>query len=551
MRTYPHPVGGLAGGLRLLAGLALLVACARPTPAAAQQRASIWSSSARPGVYQSFDSDHGPRWRTRGHRPARGVAAAQFLARGRRRRSLRPRPRPMTTGVSVKSFGISGALQFPDRHAGAPSTSRPAAARPSTGATVRPRLCPAPRSAARSGALLAGVGFRVGVTPTVMIRGRRAATTATGASSPDRRSGDLVQLRHQPGPEPHAGQQADPRRRRRRRPRQPRPVHRHAAGRERRRPRLPQRRRRRRRARRRRPLSDHGGGRRGGRAGLLQGLRRRQHPRWPRSLPGYPGRRAGRSRAAAPRTATATRSPTASTAAPRRPRGATVDALGCPGDEDGDGVLDGLDRCPRTPTGTHGDPHRLSPRARRPGEEQHRPRRRPTSHRPTRRRPPLRPSGSPAPGPTRRPNHRRRPSRTPWPGRSGGRTSRYPRRNFRPAAFPASRSFRGRRGCSRRRTSPSTRSPICCVPARRPGSRSARTPTTSGVAADNLRITVAAGGGGARLPGREGRELPADRRAGVRVVRAADPGHDAQRSRGQPSGGDSTGGDGPLICVIG
>jgi outer membrane protein OmpA-like peptidoglycan-associated protein len=33
------------------------------------------------------------------------------------------------------------------------------------------------------------------------------------------------------------------------------------------------------------------------------------------------------------------------------PQGATVDALGCPGDEDGDGVLDGLDRCPRTPTG--------------------------------------------------------------------------------------------------------------------------------------------------------------------------------------------------------
>ncbi|HEY8257570.1 MAG TPA: OmpA family protein [Gemmatimonadales bacterium] len=33
------------------------------------------------------------------------------------------------------------------------------------------------------------------------------------------------------------------------------------------------------------------------------------------------------------------------------PRGATVDVLGCPGDEDGDGVLDGLDRCPRTPTG--------------------------------------------------------------------------------------------------------------------------------------------------------------------------------------------------------
>jgi outer membrane protein OmpA-like peptidoglycan-associated protein len=33
------------------------------------------------------------------------------------------------------------------------------------------------------------------------------------------------------------------------------------------------------------------------------------------------------------------------------PKGATVDALGCPGDEDTDGVLDGLDRCPRTPIG--------------------------------------------------------------------------------------------------------------------------------------------------------------------------------------------------------
>src|SRR5918995_21783 len=33
------------------------------------------------------------------------------------------------------------------------------------------------------------------------------------------------------------------------------------------------------------------------------------------------------------------------------PRGATVDALGCPGDEDADGVLDGLDRCPRTAIG--------------------------------------------------------------------------------------------------------------------------------------------------------------------------------------------------------
>ena len=34
-----------------------------------------------------------------------------------------------------------------------------------------------------------------------------------------------------------------------------------------------------------------------------------------------------------------------------RPLRASVDQLGCPGDEDGDRVLDGLDRCPRTPAG--------------------------------------------------------------------------------------------------------------------------------------------------------------------------------------------------------
>lgn len=37
---------------------------------------------------------------------------------------------------------------------------------------------------------------------------------------------------------------------------------------------------------------------------------------------------------------------------PDTPKGATVDALGCPSDSDGDGVLDGLDQCPNTPPGT-------------------------------------------------------------------------------------------------------------------------------------------------------------------------------------------------------
>jgi OOP family OmpA-OmpF porin len=36
---------------------------------------------------------------------------------------------------------------------------------------------------------------------------------------------------------------------------------------------------------------------------------------------------------------------------PDTPRGATVDQWGCPSDSDGDGVYDGIDRCPDTPRG--------------------------------------------------------------------------------------------------------------------------------------------------------------------------------------------------------
>lgn len=39
-------------------------------------------------------------------------------------------------------------------------------------------------------------------------------------------------------------------------------------------------------------------------------------------------------------------------ACPGTPRGARVDARGCPADSDGDGVYDGLDACPGTPKGT-------------------------------------------------------------------------------------------------------------------------------------------------------------------------------------------------------
>jgi outer membrane protein OmpA-like peptidoglycan-associated protein len=42
---------------------------------------------------------------------------------------------------------------------------------------------------------------------------------------------------------------------------------------------------------------------------------------------------------------------------PDTPKGATVDANGCPKDSDGDGVLDGIDQCPNTPKGAVVDEH--------------------------------------------------------------------------------------------------------------------------------------------------------------------------------------------------
>ena len=52
-----------------------------------------------------------------------------------------------------------------------------------------------------------------------------------------------------------------------------------------------------------------------------------------------------------PLTATATACSTRTDECPGTPRGATVDARGCPSDSDGDGVYDGIDQCPGTPRG--------------------------------------------------------------------------------------------------------------------------------------------------------------------------------------------------------
>ena len=130
---------------------------------------------------------------------------------------------------------------------------------------------------------------------------------------------------HGPRRRPHVrARRHAARHRRRRRARQEGQVPEHAEGRPGGRHRLPARHRRRRRLRRPRPVRGHAQGRHGGCEGLPERRRRRRL------------------------------CSTASTSAPDTPKGATVDAKGCPSDTDGDGVLDGIDQCPDTRQGRDG-----------------------------------------------------------------------------------------------------------------------------------------------------------------------------------------------------
>ncbi len=89
---------------------------------------------------------------------------------------------------------------------------------------------------------------------------------------------------------------------------------------------------------------------------------------------------------------------------PETPAGATVDALGCPSDTDADKVLDGLDKCPDTPFGERvnreGCPAGAAPQPRKP----------PRAAPPT----PAPPTPAPAPAPTPAPS-----AEAPAPARGG------------------------------------------------------------------------------------------------------------------------------------
>ena len=111
MRTYPHPVGGWAGGLRLLAGLALLVACARPSPVAAQQARKYLIEASAGGVYQTFDSVTGLSGAPGG--VARlGVWLPLNFSLEVEGQFAKAKPKDGTDKISVKGFGVSALYNF-------------------------------------------------------------------------------------------------------------------------------------------------------------------------------------------------------------------------------------------------------------------------------------------------------------------------------------------------------------------------------------------------------------------------------------------------------
>ena len=166
MRTYPYPLGGWAGGLRLLAGLALSALCLRPC--AAQQRKYLVELSAA-GAYESFDNatDLGG---AAGGTGRLGVWLPLNFSVEVEGAFASPKTQSNNVGVSVKTFAGSalynvliGASNSLYLKAGVGSTKYGSSC-PGTAVAGAP-IC------GSSTGLVGGLGFRVGVSPTVMVRG--------------------------------------------------------------------------------------------------------------------------------------------------------------------------------------------------------------------------------------------------------------------------------------------------------------------------------------------------------------------------------------------
>ena len=349
MRTYPHPVRGWAGGLRLLAGLALLVVCARPVPAVAQEARKYLVELSVAGAYQSYDSAT-----DLGGAPG-GVARLGVWLPLNFELELEggfasPKTNADDEGVSVKSLGISALYNF---LIGTGSSFYVKAGGGSTkyGSDCPGTAVPGAPICGKSGALMAGVGFRVGVTPTVMIRAEGlynrnksdppAPLESKSLSNFGISAGVSVMLGSKPILDADGDGVLDNRDRCTDTPQGA-------------------------------SVDARGCPSDGDVDGVPDGVdscpttvagaavdargcsKDSDDDNIPDGLDRCPDTPAGVlvDPRGCPKDSDGDQIPDGLDRCSETPRGATVDALGCPGDEDGDGVLDGLDRCPRTPTAT-------------------------------------------------------------------------------------------------------------------------------------------------------------------------------------------------------
>lgn len=343
MRTYPHPVGGWAGGLRLLAGLALLVACVHP--AAAQQRNYLVELGAA-GAYQSFDSELGLGGSAGGIGRV-GIWLPLHFSLEAEGLFASPKTDVGSTSVSVRNIGVSGLYNF------LVGTSNSVFLKAGVGSTKYGSTCPNNASNLACGsstALLAGAGFRIGVTPTIMVRtdGMLLRNRSAGRGTIQPRTivnlgaslGVSVMLGSKPIPDADGDGVLD---NRDRCPDTPAGA----------------------------SVDGRGCPSDGDADGVPDGVDRcpttvagaavddrgcskdSDGDNIPDGLDRCPDTPAGVlvDPRGCPKDSDGDQIPDGLDRCSETPRGATVDALGCPGDEDGDGVLDGLDRCPRTPTG--------------------------------------------------------------------------------------------------------------------------------------------------------------------------------------------------------
>jgi outer membrane protein OmpA-like peptidoglycan-associated protein len=345
MRTYPQPVRGWAGAVELLAGLALVVACAQA--GVAQQRKYLVELGAA-GAYQSFDSE------TKLDGAPGGVGRLGIwlpLNFSVELEGAISSPNSSTAGqsVSAKSFGASALYNF---LIGANNSFylKAGAGKTKYGGACPTVANPNQPACGSSGTLLAGAGFRIGLTPTILARAEglyghyKSKKTLTNPglslSNIGVSLGVSLMLGSKPIPDGDGDGVLD---NRDRCPDTPAGASVDARG---------------------CPSDGDGDGVPDGidrcpttvagaavdARGCSQDTDGDNIPdgldRCPDTPPGVLVDPRG-----CPKDSDGDQIPDGLDRCSDTPRGATVDALGCPGDEDGDGVLDGLDQCPRTPAG--------------------------------------------------------------------------------------------------------------------------------------------------------------------------------------------------------